>query len=160
VLRAKSSTVAAELALPNEIGVEVERYIIGFNDWAQASGVPERIGVGVPGVFWRGESGGPLAYDKWRLILTKACHDAGIPRFTSHSLRRAFATYAVTVVSRSLAASAGFWTSTRRMDDHYVQPSGSRIDTLLSHLRDRPAGPHELPSAKEPAYAPTNEAGR
>ena len=44
---------------------QFEAYIAGFNEWAQASGLPQRVGFGVPGPFWRGDSGKAWTYRAW-----------------------------------------------------------------------------------------------
>ena len=142
ILSAKSSPRPAELAVPDVVQTELERYIHDFNHWAKSTSLPYRIGFGVPGAFWRGDTGKRWSYENWRRELHSACQQAETPRLTAHSFRRAFATEAVSVVSRSLAALAGTWTSPRRMDDHYVQPAISKLTTRLANLANgRRPGP-------------------
>lgn len=134
LLHAKSSREPFELALPADAAISIEAYIEGFNSWARASGSGVRIGFGVSGPFWRGLSGRLWRYTQWSRELAEACTAAGVSRFTAHGYRRAFASHATTVVPRSIAALAGNWTSPRRMDDHYVQPSLTRLRTRLARL--------------------------
>lgn len=141
VIRAKSSRVPAEITVPDDAKSYLERYAHEFNRWAALQGKPQRIGYGVCGPFWRANTGNHWTYDNWRRELRIACQQANTSHLTAHSFRRAFATNAVTAVSRSLAASAGNWTSPRRMDDHYVQPLNSRLQSLLGALQ-----PHTVSS--------------
>lgn len=67
-------------------------------------------------------------------MLKGAAIRANVTPFTSHALRRAFATEATESVSRAIAAIAGGWTSTRRMDDHYTQPSMTKVMRQLSAI--------------------------
>ena len=137
-LRAKSKREPYELAVPDDLIGPMIRYIEQFNAWAQASGLPDRIGFGTPGRFWRNDLGRPLTYQTWTTELRRACVSAGLPVYTSHAFRRAFATTSTTVASRATVAIAGNWTSTRRMDDHYVQPSISRLRQSVARLPSRP----------------------
>ena len=134
LLHAKSSREPFEVVLPAEALNQFEAYIVGFNYWAQATSLPQRIGFGLPGTFWRDHSGKTWTYEDWSRELSEACLRAGVPRVTAHGFRRAFASRATTFVPRSLAALAGNWSSPRRMDDHYVQPSLTRLRRQLSNI--------------------------
>jgi len=134
LLHAKSSREPLELVLPVEALAPLDAYAEGFNAWARASGSIVRVGFGQPGVFWRGSGGQPWKYAGWSRELAVACLRAGVPKVTAHGFRRAYATQATSVVPRSVAALAGNWTSPRRMDDHYVQPSLARLRVQLSTL--------------------------
>lgn len=134
LLRAKSSRTPAELTLPVTAAQALDQYIHGFNAWALVRGLTVRIGFGVAGPIWRTHTGGAWSYEGWRAELASATTATGAPGLTAHSFRRGFATEAVTVVPRALAALAGNWTSTRRMDDHYVHPDPRRIGRLVGHL--------------------------
>jgi len=134
ILHAKSSREPFELVLPAETVKQFEAYIAGFNEWAQASGLPQRIGFGVPGPFWRGDSGKSWTYQAWSRELSRACLQAGVARVKSHGFRRAFASRATTLVPRSLAALSSNWSSPRRMDDHYVQRSLTHLRSQLSNI--------------------------
>ena len=134
LLHAKSSREPFELTLPAVATTMLEAYIDRFNAWARASASGQRVGFGVPGPIWRGSSRRPWRYSGWSRELADACTEASIPRFTAHGYRRAFASQATTLVPRSVAALAGNWTSPRRMDDHYVQPSLTRLRTRLARL--------------------------
>ena len=134
LLHAKSSKEPFEIVLPAESVNQFEAYIAGFNEWAQVSGLSQRIGFELPGPFWRGDSGKIWPYRAWSRELSEACLSAGVPRVTSHGFRRAFATHAVTLVPRSLAALSGNWSGPRRMDDHYVQTSLTGLRKQLSNI--------------------------
>ncbi len=138
LLRAKSKREPYELAVPGSLIEPLARYVEQFNAWAQASGLPDRIGFGTPGRFWRNDLGRPLTYQTWTTELKQACVSAGLPVYTSHAFRRAFATTSTTVAPRATVAIAGNWTSTRRMDDHYVQPSITRLRQSVASLPSRP----------------------
>ncbi len=149
LLRAKSSRVPFEAVLSADALNQIERYVVGFNAWARVSGLADRIGFGLPGPFWRGPTGKAWSYTQWSTELSEACLQAGVPRVTAHGFRRAFASQATTVVSRPLAALAGNWTTPRRMDDHYVQPSLTRLRGQLSGLsasQDREAAVSDSPT--------------
>ena len=138
LLRAKSKREPYELAVPGSLIEPLARYVETFNAWAQASGLPDRIGFGTPGRFWRNDLGQPLTYQIWTNELKQACVSAGLLVYTSHAIRRAFATISTTVASRATVATAGNWASTRRMDDHYVQPSITRLRQSVASLPSRP----------------------
>ena len=137
-LRAKSKREPYELAVPDDLIGPLVRYVEQFNAWAQASGLPDRIGFGTPGRFWRSDLGRPLTYQTWTNELRQACLSAGLPVYTSHAFRRAFATTSTTVAPRATVAIAGNWASTRLMDDHYVQPSITRLRQSVARLPSRP----------------------
>jgi len=143
LLRAKSSREPYELALPEDLADVFENYIEGFNAWARACGLSYRIGVGVTGRFWRGDRGQSLTYQSWSAELKEACVRARLPAYTSHAFRRAFASTGTTVALRSIVATAGNWTSTRRMDDHYVQPSLTKVRLSLASLTAKAASDGE-----------------
>jgi len=104
------------------------------------------IGFGLPGPFWRAKSGASLTWAVWTRILKAAAERAGVPVATSHAFRRVFATAAAARVGRSLASLAGNWSSPRRMDDHYVQLSHTRLREQLTNLAVAPtADPTHLP---------------
>ena len=138
LLRAKSKREPYELAAPDDLTEPLARYVEQFNTWAKASGLPDRIGFGVLGRFWRNDLGQPLTYQAWTSELKQACISVGVPVYTSHAFRRAFATISTAVVPRATVATAGNWTSTRRMDDHYVQPSLTRLRQSVARLPSRP----------------------
>jgi integrase len=138
LLHAKSSREPFELLIPAEAAEALDAYIGAFNSWARKSGLANRIGFGVPGSFWRALNGKAWSYREWSLALAKACERAGVPRYTAHGFRRAFATRITATVPRSVAALAGNWSSPRRMDDHYVQPSLTRLRNRLSRLTAEP----------------------
>jgi hypothetical protein len=115
-----------------------------FNAWAKTAGLPDRIGLGVPGPLWRNDLGYPLSYKAWSRHLKQACVDAGVPVYTSHAFRRAFATMTSFSLPRLTVAAVGNWSSPRLMDDHYIQPSLTRLRSRLARLPSRPE--EKLPS--------------
>lgn len=134
MVRAKSSKQPAEVELPVEIAMSMSAYADDFNAWARRHGSAVRIGIGVPGLFWRQENMDRLSYAVWTKRLKQAAIRAGVTPFSSHALRRAFATEATQVLPRSVAALAGGWASNRKMDDHYVQPSHVKLRKRLANL--------------------------
>ena len=138
LLRAKSKREPYELATPSSLIEPPARYVETFNTWAKASGLPERIGFGTPGRFWRNDLGQPLTYRAWTKELKQACVSVGLPVYTSHAFRRAFATISTAVAPRATVATAGNWSSTRRLDDHYVHPSLKRLRQSAAKLPARP----------------------
>ena len=136
LLHAKSSREPFEMVLSAEVVNQLEAYIAGFNEWSQASGLQRRIGFGVPGAFWRADSGKIWTYRAWSRELSKACLRAGVERITSHGFRRAFASRATTLVPRSLAALAGNWSSPRT----YGRP----LRATLSHPPAEPVIEHRI----------------
>lgn len=146
MLRAKSAREPYELVVPDNLVEKLEAYIAGFNSWSKATGLTDRIGFGVPGMFWRNDSGRKLTHHVWSTMLKEACAEAGVAVYTSHAFRRAFATIGSTVAPRPVTAVAGNWTSTRRMDDHYIQPSLVRLRSALANLGQ----PHGQPDLEAP----------
>ena len=140
-LRAKSKREPYELIVPNDLTELLSRYVEQFNSWAKASGLPDRIGFGVSGLFWRNDLGRPLTYPAWTNELKQACIAASVPVYTSHAFRRAFATNATAVAPRPTVATVGNWASKRLMDDSYCQRSLSRIEQSVARLPSRPALP-------------------
>ena len=138
-LRAKSKREPYDLAVP-----WLPRSSCWPGTLTSSTHGPKRPGcltasVSAPrGRFWRNDLGRPLTYQTWTTELKQACVSAGLPVYTSHAFRRAFATTSTTVASRATVAIAGNWTSTRRMDDHYVQPSITRLRQSVARLPSRP----------------------
>jgi hypothetical protein len=134
LLQAKSSREPFELAVPAAAAEALDTYIADFNRWASVRQLGQRIGFGVPGPFRRALIGEAWSYREWSRELAEACERACVPKYTAHGFRRAFATRITEAVPRSVAALAGNWSSPRRMDDHYVQPSLARLRSRLSRL--------------------------
>jgi hypothetical protein len=150
IVRAKSARQPAEVHLPNDVATAMSAYVDDFNAWARKRGLPQRIGFGLAGKFWRHDTSNRLTYEVWTRILKQAAVRRGVVPFPSHAFRRAFATEATQKLPRSVAALAGGWTSNRRMDDHYVQPSLTKLRRLLTNLGSiEPA----QPTSAEPTSA-------
>jgi integrase len=147
ILHIKSAREPFELAVPADLAELLEAYVMGFNRWAATIGTSETIGPGQQSAFWRGDRGGTLTYQAWTQELKSACLSAGVPVYTSHALRRAFATQGVAIALRRTVAVAGGWTSTRRMDDHYTQTSMSRVKQFLKSAAG--TGPQREPRHNE-----------
>ena len=81
-LRAKSKREPYELAVPDDLIGPLACYVEQFNAWARASGLPDRIGFGIGGRFWRSDLGRPLTYQTWTNELRQACLSAGLPVYT------------------------------------------------------------------------------
>ena len=137
-LKAKSKREPYQLVVPDDLIELLTRYVEHFNTWAKAYGLSNRIGFGVPGCFWRNGVGHPLTYRAWTSELKQACVRAGVPIYTSHAFRRAFATNSIAVVSRPQAACVGNWSSTRLMDDSYCHPSLPSLRQSVAKLPSRP----------------------
>jgi hypothetical protein len=135
IVRAKSARQPAELDLPPDLAMAMSAYVDDFNAWARKHGLAIKVGFGMHGAFWRHDTGHRLTCRVWTRILKHAAVQRGVTPFPSHGFRRAFATEATQALPRSVAALAGGWTSNRRMDDHYVQPSLTKLRRRLANLR-------------------------
>jgi integrase len=153
-LRAKSKREPYELAVPEELTELLPRYIAQFNAWAKASGLADRIGIGIAGRFWRSDLAHPLTYQAWTKELNQACSSVALPVYSSHAFRRAFATTMTATLPRTIVATAGNWSSTRLMDDHYVQPSLKRLRPQLAKLPSRPGLTTPALESETPTHEP------
>src|SRR5207248_5249989 len=95
------------------------------------------------------------ACDDIRAALQDACEAAGLPTFTPHALRRAFATDAASALPRHVVALAGGWRGVERLDDHYVQPRPPTIWKKLAGVMPPPGETHvQVGGASEAALFP------
>ena len=137
LLHDKASGGQVEVTLPESHVVRFRRYFDGFNSCFAGRGRP-RLEFGAPGPVWRSDSGGNWSYNAMRTTLRGACVQAEVSEeYTPHTLRAFFATEATQVVSRRIAALAGNWRGTERMDDHYVAVHGERLTAKLAVLGAR-----------------------
>lgn len=121
-----------EIELSRELSEELHRYIDLFNQFATGRRWKTRIRIGNASPIWRNSAHGRWPYPAIGQALQQACGDAGVPRFSPHSLRRAFATDATAVLPRYVVALAGGWQGLDRLDDHYVRPRQRDIWSKLA----------------------------
>lgn len=141
-----------ELELNQELSTRLIKYVSAFNQFAAGRRWRTRIRLGEPGPIWRNSSRGSWPYNSVRETLRQACTEVGVPPFSPHALRRAFATDATSVLPRHVVALAGGWQGVERLDNHYVHPrqheiwrklagnASGRFDQLVNEQdRDAPA---------------------
>jgi integrase len=151
-LHEKGKAEPREVELSRDAADGLRAYVEAFNYHAAVRRWGVRVRLGKPGPVWRNSTRGCWPYDDILATLRAGCMTVGVPPFTPHALRRAFATDAASVLPRHIVAQAGGWKGLERLDDHYVQPRSTTIHEKLSQL-EQSAGPHSnLPDgAHEPA---------
>ena len=82
----------------------------------------------------RNDVGRRWGYASVAETLRSGCERAGVPEFSPHALRRAFASDAASLLPRHIVAQAGGWKGRDRLDDHYVQPCETTIWEKLTRL--------------------------
>jgi len=141
-LHEKGKAERREVELAPESVTELRACLDAFNRFAAVRRWRTRLSIGEPGPLWRGETGRPWSYRGIVATLRAGCELAGVPAFTPHALRRAFATEAATRLPRHVVAQAGGWKGLERLDDHYVRPRESVIWDRLGGRDDGHAGSH------------------
>lgn len=118
-------------------------YADAFNRHAAVHRWAVRVRLGEAGAVWRNSARGRWDGKGIRASLRAGCSEVGIPAFTPHALRRAFATSAASGLPRHVVAQAGGWQGLERLDDHYVRPHPATIwEKLASGTRSsQAAGP-------------------
>lgn len=143
-LHEKGKAARREVELGREQCEALETYVEAFNRYAGRRGWQGRIVLGAPGAVWRNSGRGRWPEHDVRTVLRGACAAAGVPDFTPHALRRAFATDAASRLPRHVVALAGGWQGIERLDDHYVRPRPQTIWQKLQggdqRAEDKPVG--------------------
>jgi len=133
-LHEKGKAERREVELSNEVAQALLEYTAAFNRLAVARWWQRRVGPDEPGAMWRNDVGHQWGYASVAKTLRSSCERAGVPVFSPHALRRAFASEAASVLPRHIVAQAGGWKGLDRLDDHYVQPCESTIWEKLARL--------------------------
>ena len=143
-LREKGKAERREVELSRDLAADLSDYIEAFNRHPSRGRRLGRIELGTPGAVWRNSGRGRWPEHDVRVTLRAACASAGVPEFTPHALRRAFATDAASRLPRHVVALAGGWQGIERLDDHYVRPRQSTIWHKLhggeTRAEDEPVG--------------------
>lgn len=106
----KGKRESQEIELRPQVVAFLLRYAASFNSYAAAMGRRDRIGVGVPGPFFRALTGRRWLYESFLEACWRCCDDAGVPRFSPHGLRRLFASrIGAAPLSVQESALAGGW---------------------------------------------------
>lgn len=126
-VHAKGKAETREVELSQELSDALRRYVQAYNRHAAVNGWRVRIHLGRAGPIWRNSARGCWPYPAISATLRAACERAGRHEFTSHALRRAFATDAATIMPRHVVALAGGWQGLERLDDHYIQTRDVQI---------------------------------
>ena len=150
-LHEKGKTEPREVELGTKALAELRAYMREFNRHAAARGWTGRLRLGEQVAIWRSGAGRRWGYGAVLATMRDGCAQAGIPPYSPHALRRAFATEAASLLPRHLVAQAGGWKGLERMDEHYVHPRESTILEKLSQSR------HQLRATDDqaiPADAP------
>ncbi|MDQ3699840.1 MAG: site-specific integrase, partial [Chloroflexota bacterium] len=121
-LHEKGKAECREVELCSVHADALQEYAEAFNRHASRQGWRARVQIGEPESIWRNSGRGRWPYQGVLATLRAACAAAGVPPFTPHALRRAFATDAASVLPRHVVALAGGWQGLERLDDHYVRP--------------------------------------
>ncbi len=164
-LHDKASGGRFELELPARLHAPLDAYFEAANLSLVGLG-KGRIGYRTAGPVWRGPNGGRWPAAKMRHRLRTACRTAGTDDYTPHSFRAYFTTQATIVAPRRVAALAGGWRGTERMDNHYVGVGRDSIERKLARIgvsdRDKDESRHrpavERPHASPPTTTPAAKA--
>jgi len=105
----KGKRESQEIELRAQVVAFLLRYAASFNSFHSAMGRRDRIGLGVPGLFFRSLGGGPWIYNDMLMAYWRCCDAAAVPRFSPHGLRRLYASRMGAVLSAHEAALAGGW---------------------------------------------------
>ena len=147
----KASGGRFELEVPSRFREPLEAYFNAVNQSLVGRG-QGRVGFGKAGAVWRGPNGKRWSADQMRHRLRIACREAEIPDYTPHSFRAYFATRATSIAPRRVAALAGGWRGTERMDDHYVGVPRDAIERKLARIGvSRPDRRESLPDRQAAA---------
>ncbi len=130
-LHEKGKHEPREVELGRELSSALLTYRDMFNECAAQAGWRVRIQLGESGLVWRQPGGKGWRYHEILRTLRAGCATAEVLEFSPHSLRRAFASDAATLLPRHTVAQAGGWKGLERLDDHYIQP---REGTIWSKL--------------------------
>lgn len=133
-LHEKGKAERREVELSGEVAHALLGYTAAFNRLAVARWWQCRVGPGEPGAMWRNDVGRRWSYASVAETLRSGCERAGVPEFSPHALRRAFASDAASLLPRHIVAQAGGWKGRDRLDDHYVQPCETTIWEKLTRL--------------------------
>jgi site-specific recombinase XerC len=132
-LHAKGCRERREIEVSARSGQLLREYVGTFNGLAAYSRRLERIGIGVPGPFWRSTWRHQWSYANVARTFEWACSVSGAHAYSLHSLRRAFASDAASSLPRHVVAQAGGWQGLERLDNHYVQPRATAIAQKLGY---------------------------
>lgn len=133
-LHEKGKIERREVELSREAACNLVEYTAAFNHLAASRRWHSRTGPGKPGAVWRNSARRRWGYASVLETLKDGCMRAGVPAFTPHALRRAFASDAASRLPRHVVAQAGGWKGLERLDDHYVQPRTTTISGKLNRL--------------------------
>ena len=118
----KGKRESQEIELRPEGVAFMLRCAASYNSHATAMGRRDRIGVGVPGPFFRSLTGRRWLYDSFLTACWRCCDDAGVPRFSPHALRRLYASRkGAAAWSVHEAALAGGWKNEGVFLRHYAR---------------------------------------
>ncbi len=147
----KASGGRSELEVPSRFREPLETYFKAVNRSLVGQG-QGRVGFGRAGAVWRGANGKQWFAAQMRHRLRAACRVAETREYTPHSFRAYFATQATSVAPRRVAALAGGWRGTERMDDHYVGVPRDAIERKLARIGvSRPGRRESLPDRQAAA---------
>ena len=155
-LHDKASGGRFELELPDRFDSSLNAYFEAANLSLVGLG-KGRIGYRRAGPVWRGPTGNRWSAAQMRHRLRAACLTAGIDDYTPHSFRAYFATQATAVAPRRVAALAGGWRGTERMDDHYVGVRRDSVERKLARIGVSDRGQHgsrSRPAVEQPHKSP------
>lgn len=155
LLHQKNGRDRHEAELDHDAADALQMYVAAFNHAMQVGGRPERIRLGEPGPVWRTERGNRMPDKAFRDALRRACVAAGVPDYTPHAFRRAWATAASEVLPRWEGALGGGWRGTERFDASYVTPNRADVRRKLSGIGLKPDRQASEPTSglHEPAQA-------
>jgi len=137
-LHEKGKAERREVELSGEVAHALLEYTAAFNRLSVARWWQCRVGPGELGAMWRNDVGRRWGYASVAETLRSGCERAGVPEFSPHALRRAFASDAASLLPRHIVAQAGGWKGRDRLDDHYVQPCEKAIWEKLARLDPAP----------------------
>jgi integrase len=135
-VREKCKREPSQVPVPPEVEAALCCYISAFNRYATDRGLSVRIGVSVPGPFWRSPPThcwtAPAAQQMTQRTTGRACSRP----FGPHTIRRFVAQRLVHYMSRTAVAEALRWDSVATLDEHYGPPPP---DPILPEAPARPS---------------------
>ena len=120
-LHEKGKSEPREVELDDLTADALRSYLEAYKHTAASTRHPHRVHIGRSGAVWRSTGGRQWGYASIVSCLRKTCFNAGVPPFTPHAFRRAFATDGTACLPRYVVSRAGGWQGIERMDDHYIQ---------------------------------------
>jgi integrase len=136
-VREKCRREVSQVRIPPEVEGALARYVEAFNREMAERGVTVRIGLGIPGAFWRCPPARPWTRQGAAVMIRSASRRVCSKPFGPHAIRRFVAQQLARRMSRADVADVLRWDGVATLDKHYGPPPGN-------------SRPPELPAALVP----------